>query len=188
MRLLIRHRLFAAGLLCFVPLLAQQPVEPEQARRQPDLAAQRTAMRKLSFLTGAWSGQARLLRVPSQSQVLSQTRQAEFRLDGLVLMLEGTTRNAAERDAVFQTLAIICYDDENRTYQMRSYENGVFLETELKLSPEAKELAWQFTSGPVRTATLVRVSDRGEWIERTQIMEGAATLRPYRELSLRRRK
>ena len=100
-----------------------------QAPRTPDVEAQRTAMKKLSFLIGKWSGDASLLRNsrktgrPAPLRVcgvpplyggagkarpfallrtqgrfvdLSQTEEAQFKLDGLVLMIEGVGRTKVD--------------------------------------------------------------------------------------------
>jgi hypothetical protein len=54
--------------------MAQTPL------RTPDLDAQRTAMKKLGFLVGEWSGEASVLRGPGQFVELAQTESAQFRL------------------------------------------------------------------------------------------------------------
>ena len=49
-------------------------------------------MKKLSFLIGEWSGEASALRGPGHVFELNQTEVAQFKLDGLVLMIEGVGR------------------------------------------------------------------------------------------------
>jgi hypothetical protein len=63
-------------------LLAQQP-------RTPDLNAQRAAMKKLEFLVGKWAGEARMLRGTGDPLVMMQTEEVQYKLDGLVLVIEG---------------------------------------------------------------------------------------------------
>ncbi len=60
--------------------------------RKPNIEAQRAAMQKLAFLIGDWSGEASVLRGPGQFVDLAQTEHAEFKLDGLILMIEGVGR------------------------------------------------------------------------------------------------
>jgi hypothetical protein len=67
-----------------------------QTTRTPDVEAQRTAMKKLGFLVGDWSGEASVLRSPGQFAELAQTESAQFRLDGLVLVIEGVGRTQAD--------------------------------------------------------------------------------------------
>lgn len=58
-----------------------------QLPRVPDLEVQREAMKKLGFLVGKWAGEARLLRGPGEWAELLQTEEAQFKLDGLVLVI-----------------------------------------------------------------------------------------------------
>ena len=46
-------------------------------------------MKKLGFLVGKWAGEARLQRGPGEPVVLVQTEEAQFKLDGLILEIEG---------------------------------------------------------------------------------------------------
>jgi hypothetical protein len=53
-----------------------------QQIRMPNAEVQRAAMRKLSFLVGKWSGEARMLRGPGEPIEMKQTEEAEYKLDG----------------------------------------------------------------------------------------------------------
>jgi hypothetical protein len=80
--------------------MAQQP-------RTPDLDAQRAAMKKLEFLVGKWAGEARTLRGPGELVPLIQTEEAQYKLDGLVLLIEGVGRMKADSKLALQALGII---------------------------------------------------------------------------------
>jgi hypothetical protein len=56
-----------------------------QALRQPNLDAQRSAMKKLEFLIGRWAGEAQLLSGQGEPIVLAQAEDAPYRLDELIL-------------------------------------------------------------------------------------------------------
>ena len=71
-----------------------------QLPRVPDLAAQREAMRKLDFLIGKWAGEAHLLRGPSELVVLHQTEEPQYKLDGLIVVIEGVGRARSGGQAV----------------------------------------------------------------------------------------
>lgn len=49
-------------------------------------------MRKVGFLIGKRVGEARLLRGAAESVELLQSEEAQFKLDGLILMIEGVGR------------------------------------------------------------------------------------------------
>ena len=67
-----------------LPLNAQERANPER---------QREAMKRLSFLVGQWHGEATLVVAGGVRRRLTQTEDVRFRLDGLVLLVEGTGRD-----------------------------------------------------------------------------------------------
>jgi len=83
------------------------------ALRIPNLQAQREAMRKLAFLTGKWTGEANLLRGPTEFVELLQTEEAQYQLYGLILVIEGVGRTVSGGQALLQAFGIISYDDES---------------------------------------------------------------------------
>lgn len=154
-----------------------------QLPRTPDVAAQHVAMRKLSFLAGLWSGEARIFRIAGDPPVeLLQTEHAEYKLDGLLLLIEGIGRNKADQKTVLQALGIISYDDEAGVYQMRAYNDGRYLETDVKLASDGKGLSWGFALGEIRTNSVLRLSDRGVWTELHEITVGAQPPRRFMEI------
>ncbi len=70
-------------------------------------------MKKLSFLVGRWSGEASVLRAPGQFIAMSQTEEAQFKLDGLVLMIEGIGRKKSDGALALQAVGLISFDDES---------------------------------------------------------------------------
>ena len=86
-----------------------------QTTGTPDVEAQRTAMRKLGFLVGDWSGEASVLHGPGQFSELAQTQSAQFKLDGLVLMIEGVGRTKTDGKPALQALGLISFADETGT-------------------------------------------------------------------------
>lgn len=65
-------------------------------------------MMELSFLIGKWSGEARLWRGPGEPLELVQTEEAQYKLGGLVLMIEGIGRNKSDGKVALQALATVC--------------------------------------------------------------------------------
>ena len=118
-----------------------------QVPRTPDIESQRSAMKKLEFLVGKWSGEARVFRLTNQPVELVQTEEAYYKLDGLLLIIEGIGRNRSDGKTALQALGVVSYDDETGTYRMRAYNDGRYLETELTLSDSGKGISWGFTFG-----------------------------------------
>jgi hypothetical protein len=150
--------------------------------RVPDTDAQRAAMRKLNFLVGKWAGEARIFRAAGESLVLVQSEEAEFKLSGLVLVIEGTGRNAADGKAALQALGMISFDDESGTYHMRAYNDGRYLETEVKLAENGMGMTWGFTLGEIKTSSQMRISELGDWLEVHEITIGSQPARRFMQV------
>ena len=81
-----------SALVCMALLVTSMAQPP----RTPDTEAQRAALRKLQFLVGKWSGEARVERGSGEPLELIQTEEAQYKLDGLILTIEGIGRTKAE--------------------------------------------------------------------------------------------
>lgn len=153
--------------------------------RVPDLTAQRAAMKRLGFLVGMWTGEARVLRGPGEWVDLHQSEEAQYKLDGLILVIEGVGRRKSDGQAVLQALGIISFDDEGGTYRMRAFNDGRFLETEVKLLDQREAISWGFTLGQITTKSVLRINERGEWTELTEITIGSDPPKKLMELTVR---
>jgi len=143
-------------------------------------------MKKLSFLIGKWSGEASVLRGPGRFIDLSQTEEAQFKLDGLVLMIEGVGRTKSDGNLALQALGLISFNDESGTYRMRAFNDGRWLETEVKLADGGSGITWGFTLGEMRTESVLRLNERGEWTELTELTIGTRPPQKLMELTVRR--
>jgi hypothetical protein len=155
-----------------------------QPPRAPNIEAQRAAMKKLDFLIGKWSGAARLLRGPGEPLELIQTEEAQYKLDGLILMIEGIGRSKPDGKVALQALGIVSYDDEAGAYRMRAYNDGRYLETELKLAENGKGITWGFALGEITTGSVLRINEKGEWTETAEITIGSQPARKFMELTV----
>lgn len=156
-----------------------------QPIRVPDLEAQRLTMQRLDFLVGTWTGSARVLRGPGVVVEVDQTERAEYRLGGLVLLIEGTGCDRSNGAPVLQALGVLSYDDEQQTYRMRAFNDGRFLETEVRL-PGPREMTWSFAFGDISTRSVLRVDDEKRWTEHALLTIGAQPPKTLLELSVRR--
>jgi hypothetical protein len=129
-------------------------------------------MKKLQFLAGEWTGEASVLRGPGQFVDLAQTESVHYKLDGLVLMIEGVGRAKAGGQPALQALGLISFDDDARTYRMRAFNDGRWLETEVELAEDKNSISWGFAIGEFKTHTLLRINDQGEWTEFGQLTIG----------------
>ena len=159
-----------------------------QLPRVPDTEAQRAAMKKLSFLVGKWTGEARIFRGVGESLELVQTEVAEFRMNGLVLMIEGIGCAAADGKPALQALGMISFDDESGTYHMRAFNDGRYLETEVMLAENGIGMTWGFTLGEIKSSSLMRIGELGDWTELHEITIGSQPPRRFMEVRVSPRK
>jgi len=146
-----------------LPLTAQQP--------SPNTVdVQKEAMHKLSFLAGRWSGPITVVRGPGEPLHLTQTENVQFKLDGLVLLIEGKATDA-QGNTPFSALATVSWDDASHTYRFRAYNDGRYIDTEL--SVVADGFSWGFTSGPAHVVNTMHLSDKGAWDETTDVTVGS---------------
>lgn len=162
-RVASRTMISALLALSSVALAAQQP-----APSSTDV--QREAMHKLSFLAGSWSGPITVRRGPGEPVHLTQTEAIQFKLDGLVLLIEGASHDAAGKVS-FSALATVAFDDATHTYRFRAYNAGHYVDTELTVVADG--FSWGYDSGPVHIANTMHLTDKGEWSETTESTYGA---------------
>jgi hypothetical protein len=116
---------------------------------------------------------------------LVQSETAEYKLDGLVLVIEGAGKTASG-DPVLQAYGIVSFDDESGTYHMRAFNDGRFLETEVKLLDGGEGMSWGFTLGDFRTNSVLRINKKGEWTEETDLVIGSGPPLKLIELTVRK--
>lgn len=145
--------------------------------------AQREAMKKLSFLVGRWTGPVTIQRGPGEPLHFTQTEFVTYKLDGLVLQIEGQS-TGADGKAAFSALATISYDDESHTYRFRAYNNGHYLDTELTVPEHG--FSWGFTAGPAHIVNTMHLTEKGEWNEVTDVTVGSSPAHRSMEMTLQK--
>ena len=72
--------------------------------------------------------------------------------------------------------------------RMRAFNDGRFLETQTKLLEEGKGMTWGFAMGEIRTNSVLRINERGEWTELAEISIGSQPPKKLLELIVRPQK
>jgi hypothetical protein len=155
-----------------LPVAAQQP-------GSNSVDVQREAMRKLSFLAGHWAGPITVVRGPGEAVHLTQTEAVEYKLDGLVMLIEGKSTDV-DGKVQFNALATIAYDDASHTYRFRAYNGGHYVDTEL--SAPANGFSWSYAAGPAQIVNTMHLTDKGEWSEVTDVTVGGNP--PHRSVDM----
>jgi hypothetical protein len=159
-----------------------------QRPRTPDLEAQRAAMRRLDFLVGKWTGEARISRDQGETTELLQTEEVGYKLDGLILVIEGIGRAKSDGVPVLQAFGVVSYEDESKIYRMRAFNDGRFLETVVKHSEEGKGMTWGFELGEIKMNSVMRINERNEWTEIHDISIGSQPAKRLMEVTVRRQR
>ena len=156
-----------------------------QAPRMPDVVTQRAAMKKLDFLVGEWSGTARIYRSGAEPLELQQSEKAQFKLEGLLLEIEGVGRTKDGKPAL-QALGIVSYDEDRQTYHFRAFNDGRWLESDTTLTDDRKGIKWGFKLGDIQTSSLMRIAATGNWTEEHEIIVGSQPTRKLMEVNVSR--
>jgi hypothetical protein len=128
------------------------------------------------------------MRRPGEPLELIQTEEAQYKLDALILTIEGVGQTKSDGKPSLQAFGVISYDDERKTYHMRAFNDGRFLETEIRLLEEGQGMTWGFALGEIRIKSVMRINDKGEWTELHEIIIGSQPPKKLMELIVRRQK
>ena len=69
---------------------------------------------------------------------------------------------------------------------MRAYNDGRYLETEVRLAENGKEMTWGFVLGEIKTSSVLRMDDVGDWIELHEISISSQPPRKFMEVRVSR--
>ena len=67
---------------------------------------------------------------------------------------------------------------------MRAFTDGRFLETEVKLLENGKGITWGFALGQLKTSSVMRITEDGDWTELHEITIGSQPPRKYMEVKV----
>lgn len=168
-----------AGMLVAAFLVSLSVAAAAQQPAPPGVEVQHEAMRKLSFLAGHWSGPVTIMLRSGEPLHLTQTENVQYKLDGLVLLVEGKS-TGADGKVQFSALATIAYDDASHAYRFRAYQGGHYLDTELTVSGNG--FSWSFMAGPAHVVNTMHLTAKGEWSEVTEVTFG--TNPPHRSVEM----
>ena len=92
------------------------------------------------------------------------------------MVIEGTGRAKADGKIALQALGVISFDDEAGVYRVCAFNNGRWLQTEIKLLDNSQRMTWGFELGEIKTASTLRINENGEWTEHADLTIGLKRL------------
>jgi hypothetical protein len=150
-------------------VLAQGPPDPAAL-----IAAQRAGLASLSYMDGVWRGPATVTTPSGEKQTVTQTERIGPFLDGSVRVIEGRGYRA-DGSVGFNAFGIISYNPRDKTYNLRSYAQG--MQGDFVLTPTADGYVWEIPAGPA-TIRYTATIKNGSWREvGDRIMAGSAPVR-----------
>ncbi len=156
-------------------VLAQSPA-PENLKQE---------MQKLAYMAGKWKGEASM-RQPNGTLVkVGQEEDIQFKLDGTILMVEGTGRNE-EGKVVFNAIGIISYNPDTNSFGMKSHLlDGKQTDAYFKIQTE-NNFEWGFTvanNARIRYNIVLNPQEKS-WIEKGDYSPDGNTWYPFMEMNL----
>jgi hypothetical protein len=122
----------------------------------------------------------------NQKIKVKQTEEVSYKLDGLVLLIEGTGRNPESGEIMFRALATVSYDDAGGVYHFRAYNDGSYLDSELKVPDRGFE--WGYKAGQAQIAFAMKLSDTGDWVETGDVTLGNTPAQRFFDMTVRKQK
>lgn len=177
-----RFRLVTLSILLTLCVMSNVPAR--QAGQNPEtlLAAQREAMRQLSFMDGVWRGPAWTVLPSGEKHNITQTERIGPFLDGSLKVIEGRGYDASGK-VTFNAFGTISYDPAKRSYTLHSYAQG--RAGDFALTPTADGYVWEIPAGPATIRYTATIKD-GTWREvGDRVTPGREPVRFF-EMNLRR--
>jgi len=131
-----------------------KPVKPT-----PALAS---AMAKLAFMRGTWSGPATGSNPGGKSYAVTQTERIGPMLGGDIMVMEGRGYTPAG-DTGFNAFAVLSWDPASSKYELRSYAMGHAGTFELQLTADG--YVWTVPAGPDSTIRYTATVKDNKWRE-----------------------
>lgn len=86
-----------------------------------DAKVNRENLGKLNFLTGRWKGEGTYQQRGAAPSKFMQEERIEWRLDSLVLTIEGTGRDPITQKENFHAFAVVAYNQQTKQLGMKSF-------------------------------------------------------------------
>lgn len=160
------------------------------ASAQDPTAVQKAEMNKLSFLVGNWKGEGWIVTPDGQRRTFRQTERIQSKLGGTAILIEGEGKSRVgdkgEEVTMFQSLAIINYDDRGKRYRFLSQTNqGYYNESEARIIEGGMEWGFHLPQGG-RIRYTIKLTEKGEWFEIGEFSQDEKAWRKFHEMTLQR--
>lgn len=144
-------------------------------------------MKKLSYFAGRWSGEATMRRGNTAPVKVIQEENIQFKLDGTILLIEGTGRSTETGNpVVFNALAIVSYNQYTKEFKMKSHVlDGNSADAYFKILEENR-FEWGFeTPQKAKIRYTITLNPQAKtWVEKGEYSPDGTTWYPFMEMNL----
>jgi hypothetical protein len=143
-------------------------------------------MKKLAYFEGRWKGEAVTTERDGTKTKINQEENIQFKLDGTVLLIEGTGRNPESGKVVFNALALASYNEATQKFNFRSHVmSGQMTDAYFTVLAENKfEWGFDIPNGGKIRFDIVLDPVKKTWNEKGNYSPDGKVWYPYIELNL----
>ena len=87
---------------------------------------------------------------------------------------------------MFRALATVSYDETAGVYHFRAYNDGSYLDTDLKVPERGFE--WGYKAGPAQIAFAMKLNDAGDWVETGDVTVSNSPAQRFFDMTVRKQK
>lgn len=150
-----------------------------------DLATSREVLKKLNYMAGRWKGEATIQQRGGPPKKVIQEERIDWRLDSLVLTIEGTGKDPVTQKVAFHAFAIISYNQQAKKLEMKSFTmEGRQTDAYFNVISES-EFVWGFdVPGGKIKYTITLSSQNRTWYEKGEYSPDGVQWYPTFEMNL----
>ncbi|UFH56640.1 hypothetical protein [Spirosoma sp. KNUC1025] len=158
--------------------------------QSPDFSAEcKTQMQKLAYFVGNWKGEATHSKGLGKTETIAQQEKIEWRLNGVVLLIEGTGRPMNTEDIVFNAFAVVNYDPADKKFKFKSYvKEGFTTNAYFDVVAENKfEWGFDVPNGGGKTRYIITLDPaKKTWYETGEFSRDGSKWMKFIELNLKK--
>lgn len=143
-------------------------------------------MQKLAYMAGKWKGEASMRQQNGSMIQVNQEEDIQFKLDGTILVIEGTGRNPQDGKVSFNAYAIVSFDQQKKEFKLKSHVmNGNQTDAYFKILEE-NHFEWGFevaNNAKIRYNIKLNPSDKS-WIEKGEYSPDGNMWYPFIDMKL----
>ena len=149
-------------------------------------------MRKLDFLVGEWKGEASMQSGPDKGENALQSEVVRSKLDGKVLLIEGTGRrklaDGGAGEVVHDAIGVVSFDEKTKTYRFDAWtERAGYVQAWFDAGDD-HSARWGFDipDGGGKVRYTISLTDNGTWREVGEFSHDGNRWMQFLEMNLKK--